>query len=52
LDGGEPGIVIVQHMPPGFTRAFAERLDQLTGLEVVEAEQGYALAESSSRRGA
>lgn len=32
-----PGVVIAQHMPAGFTRLFAERLAQTTGLEVVEA---------------
>lgn len=35
-----PGIVIVQHMPEHFTRAFAERLDQLSAMEVKEAENG------------
>jgi two-component system chemotaxis response regulator CheB len=35
-----PGIVIVQHMPEGFTRAFAERLDQLCPVEVKEARSG------------
>ncbi len=35
-----PGIVIVQHMPEGFTRSFAERLNTLTCLDVKEAENG------------
>ncbi|NVN98428.1 MAG: chemotaxis response regulator protein-glutamate methylesterase [Geobacteraceae bacterium] len=32
-----PGIVIVQHMPEGFTRAFAQRLDSLCRIAVKEA---------------
>jgi two-component system chemotaxis response regulator CheB len=32
-----PGIVIVQHMPPQFTAAFAKRLDALCRIEVREA---------------
>jgi two-component system chemotaxis response regulator CheB len=35
-----PGIVITQHMPPGFTRAFAARLDGLCRIHVKEAEDG------------
>jgi len=35
-----PGIVIVQHMPAHFTRAFAERLNALCKIEVKEAETG------------
>ncbi len=34
------GIVISQHMPPGFTRSFAERLNKLSALMVSEAETG------------
>jgi len=32
-----PGIVIVQHMPEHFTRSFAQRLNEVTPLEVREA---------------
>lgn len=35
-----PGIVITQHMPPGFTRSFAERLNKLCRITVKEAEEG------------
>lgn len=35
-----PGIVIVQHIPPGFSRMFAERLNDSTSFEVKEAENG------------
>lgn len=37
-------IAIVQHMPPGFTRPFANRLDGLCRLSVSEAEEGQRLA--------
>lgn len=40
LPPGTPGIVVTQHMPSRFTQAFAKRVDQLTALEVVEAEDG------------
>jgi two-component system chemotaxis response regulator CheB len=34
------GILIVQHMPEGFTKSFAERLNWYTSIEVKEAEDG------------
>lgn len=35
-----PGMVIVQHMPPGFTKAYAQRLDATTPFTVREVENG------------
>lgn len=35
-----PGVVIVQHIPPVFSRLFAERLNSSTNLHVKEAETG------------
>jgi two-component system chemotaxis response regulator CheB len=42
LDG--PGIVIVQHMPEVFTRAFADRLNATCAIEVREAAAGDRIA--------
>jgi two-component system chemotaxis response regulator CheB len=36
-------IVLVQHMPAAFTKAFAERLDKLCQIQVKEAEDGDVL---------
>ncbi|MCI8915100.1 MAG: chemotaxis response regulator protein-glutamate methylesterase [Oscillospiraceae bacterium] len=38
-----PPMVIVQHMPPGFTKMYAERLDRLCAMEVREAQSGDEL---------
>ncbi len=35
-----PGILITQHMPEGFTRSFAKRLDSLCKISVLESEGG------------
>jgi two-component system chemotaxis response regulator CheB len=35
-----PGIVVVQHMPEHFTRAFADRLNGLCAIEIREAREG------------
>lgn len=35
-----PGMVIVQHMPPGFTKMYADRLNRLCKMEVREAKDG------------
>lgn len=38
-----PGIVVVQHMPPVFTRMYAQRLNNSCLMEVKEAETGDAI---------
>lgn len=35
-----PALLITQHMPPGFTKSFAERLNKLCQITVKEAEDG------------
>ncbi len=39
LPQDSPGVVIVQHMPEHFTRAFANRLDSICRISVKEAEE-------------
>jgi two-component system chemotaxis response regulator CheB len=38
-----PPIIIAQHMPPGFTKSFAERLDRICQIDVCEATSGMRL---------
>jgi two-component system chemotaxis response regulator CheB len=38
-----PGVVITQHMPPGFTTSFAARLNSLCRITVVEAVNGVRI---------
>jgi two-component system chemotaxis response regulator CheB len=40
LPANLPGILIVQHIPPMFSRLFAERLNEQTAFEVKEAQTG------------
>lgn len=45
LPANAPPIVIVQHIPPVFSKAFAQRLDQICAIHVREAEEGDAVSE-------
>lgn len=40
FSGDIPATVIVQHMPPGFTKSFAEHLNKVMPFEVKEAQEG------------
>ncbi|MHC4974982.1 MAG: protein-glutamate methylesterase/protein-glutamine glutaminase [Planctomycetota bacterium] len=39
-----PGIVMTQHMPPGFTTSFSERLNSMCNVEVREARDGDSVS--------
>jgi two-component system chemotaxis response regulator CheB len=43
LPASTPGIVIAQHIPPGFSRAFANRLNEICAIDVKEAQDGDTL---------
>jgi len=43
LPGDLPGIVITQHIPAGFSRAFSERMNKICPMRVAEAVDGAAV---------
>jgi len=43
MPANAPGTVIVQHMPAGFTKAFADRLNRLCAMEIKEAEDNESV---------
>ncbi|MBN2805604.1 MAG: chemotaxis response regulator protein-glutamate methylesterase [Prolixibacteraceae bacterium] len=47
LPASMPGMVITQHMPKGFTKLFADRLNDITELNVKEADDGDKLSQGT-----
>lgn len=45
LPADMPGIVVTQHMPAGFTKMYADRLNRICALSVKEAENGDRLSD-------
>ncbi|MCU1238447.1 MAG: response regulator receiver modulated CheB methylesterase [Candidatus Solibacter sp.] len=43
LPASSPGVIITQHIPPVFSKAFANRLNEICALDVKEAEDGDVL---------
>jgi len=43
-----PGIVLVQHMPAGFTASFAKRLDSVCEINVKEAQNGDSIVSGTA----
>ena len=43
-----PGIVMVQHIPPGFSKSFAARLDRSSSIEVREAREGEVVRQGTA----
>lgn len=43
LPANTPGIVVTQHMPEGFTKMYADRLNRLCQMNVKEAQSGDAI---------
>ncbi len=40
---GAPGVLVVQHMPANFTKAFAERLNSVSAITIREAAEGDSI---------